>query len=192
MKKDFITELKRKQEHQKEFVEKMTYSTEYMDWLEAFTAKKGSFSTDSFLYDREGLTDKDMEYVEDIQILFEEISGYCEENYIEPKPHDYGVYYSIKNNDVGYHIGFDRGQGACFYCERLAEVEEDALDFKHVRSGVKLPQTVHADFELERLSDLIEELYEAGIPINAISKVTDKTIESLKENNSKERNRRAK
>ena len=187
MTNDFINKLKEQEKHKKEFVDNLTNSNDYMDWLQSFTAKKGAFATDSFLYDQEDLSEEDLKNVQDVQLLFEEILDYSDQNYIEPIIAEYGAYYSIKDGDIGYHIGYDAGQGTCFYCLRLDEPDEDALDIKHVRSGVKLPKTVYDEFLLEELQSIMEKLYDDGVSLSAIKNITNSTLERLtkKEDESK-------
>lgn len=177
---DMISKMMKEKKHKKEFADRLTNSTEYMDWLRKFTEKRGSFSTDSFLYDQEDLTEDDLVNVQDVQLLFEEILDYSDENYIDPVKIDYGAYYSIKDGDVGYYIGYNAGQGTSFYCLRLDEPEEDALDIKHVRSGVKLPKTAYDEYLLEELEDIMEKLYDDGVSLNAIKTVTNSTLDRLK------------
>lgn len=174
-----IARLMVEQKEKEAFSQSITFSNEYMDWLDSCTQYLTSVSTDSFQYVEDKVSKKDVRNAKSIQYLFEEIRTYCDGNYIEPKKTDYGLYYSIKNNDIGYHVGFDTGQGTSFYCTRLEEPDEDALDFKHVRSGVKLQKTLYDEFLLEDLSNLIKELHAAGVPTTAIRKATDKTITSL-------------
>ena len=174
-----IARLMLEQKEKEAFSQSITFSNEYMDWLDSCTQYLTSVSTDSFQYVEDKVSKKDVRNAKSIQYLFEEIRTYCDGNYIEPKKTDYGIYYSIKNNDIGYHVGFDTGQGASFYCTRLEQPDEDALDFRHIRSGVKLQKTLYDEFLLEDLTGLIRELYNAGVSLTAIKKVTESTIDSI-------------
>ena len=180
MHNDMISKMMREKKHKKEFVDRLRKTTDYMDWLKAFTEKRDAFSTDSFIYDQEDLTEEDLVNVHDIQLLFEEVMDYSDDNYIAPIKIDYGAYYSIKDGDVGYYLGYNAGQGTSFYCLRLDEPEEHALDIKHVRSGVKLPKTVQDEYLLEELEDIMVRLYEDGVSLNAIKTVTNSTLDRLK------------
>ena len=180
MSNNFFDDLLENRKHRKEFVEKLMFSSEYIDWLESFTNEKGSFSTNSFLDGEGDLTNQDKANVQDIQILFEETQEYCDENYLMPTKTDYGSFYSIQHNGVGYFIGFDSSQGASFYCTRLDEPEEDALEFKYIISGVKLPKTVRDEYRLEELSELMEKLFDEGVSIGAITNTTENTLNKIK------------
>jgi hypothetical protein len=179
MPEDYLTRLKREEQEKEAFSQSITFSNKYMDWLDKCTQDNNTIATDSFLYKEDQVSQTDLQNAKSIQFLFEEVSTYCDENYIEPKKVDYGVYYSIKNNGIGYHVGFDTGQGASFYCTRLEEPDDDALDFKHVRSGVKLQKTLYDEYLLENLSILIKELYNAGVSINAIKKTVSSSIKTI-------------
>lgn len=176
---DFLARIKEEQIEKERFSDNLTFTNEYMEWLDKNTKQNPIIATDTFLYHESTVPEKDLKNAKAIQYLFEEISDYCVANYIEPKQKDYGVYYSIKNNEIGYHVGYDGGQGASFYCIRLEEPDDDALDFRHVRSGVKLQKTLYDEYLLEDLTGLIRELYNAGVSLTAIKKVTESTIDSI-------------
>ena len=176
---NFIEKMRASRKHKEEFIDQMTYTTDYIDWLERFTAEHGSFSTDSFLYD-DTLSEEDRVNVSDVQLLYEEVERYCEDNFLVPTKVDYGVFYSIKHNGVGYFIGVDVGQGTSFYCTRLDEPEKDALEYKHLMSGVKLPKTVRIEHRLEELADLIEQLSNDDVPEEAIHQTADAALQKIR------------
>jgi len=167
-------------EEKNKFKDTLAYSTNYIDWLEKFTEEHGSFATDSFLYKPDVLSEEDKKNVALIEALYEVTDEYADDNFIESTPTDFGNFYSIQHNGVGYFIGFDGGQGASFYCTRLEEPEKDALEYKHLMSGVKLPKTVLVEHKLEALAELIERLYEEDVPVEAIHQKADSTIQKIK------------
>ena len=178
-KEDFLSTYEKKMRKKRFFRDELTYSTKYIDWLESFTEKNGSFSTDTFLYHPEKITETDAKNVENIETLFEAIQEYSDDNYIFPTKVDYGCFYSIQHNGVGYFIGVDYGQGTSFYCVRLDEPEEDALEYKHVMSTVKLPRTIQIDDKLDKLSSLLETL-EEEIPLEILSSSVENTFKKIK------------
>ena len=180
---EWFEQYKKKQEEKNKFKDTLAYSTNYIDWLEKFTDVHGSFATDSFLYVPEVLSEEDKKNVALLEALYEVADEYADDNFIEATPTDFGNFYSIKHNGIGYFIGFDGGQGASFYCTRLEEPEKDALEYKHLMSGVKLPDTVIAEHKLEELTELIEKLYEENVPIEAIHQTTDTAIQKIKVKN---------
>lgn len=174
-----IGRFKKWEEEKKEFKKALPYSLNYIEWLEEFTARYGHFSTDSFLYDFDLLSDKDKSNVGHLETLFEEIYDYAEENYIDHHKLPYGIFYSIKHNGVGYYIGVDYGQGCDFFCERLDKPDQDAIEYEHIMSSVKLPNAIFWDVKLDELVEVIERLSEE-VPVEAIEKTAQDTIEKLK------------
>lgn len=184
-KESFSERLKRKQREKNSFRESLVFSTDYIDWLENFTNRMGSFSTVTFLYNPELLSESDERNVHHLEELFEEIYEYAQENYILPKETDYGLCYPIKYNEVGYLIGIDYGQGCQFYCKRLNEPLEESLDYEHVVSSVKLPSTIVLDTKLDPLVSIIEKLYDEDVPVNVMEEATQKVFKKLKMNEKK-------
>ena len=176
----FIEKMKEQDRKKQEFRTSLAYSTDYIDWLEKFTQRFGSFSTDTFLYNDELLSEQDKENVFHLESFFEEIYDYAEENYLPHHQVSYGIYYPIEHNGVGYSIGIDYGQGCMFYCDRLDCPDEDAIEYKHIMSSVKLPNTIFLDSKLDELVQVIEQLYEEKIPIESIEKVANQAIKRIK------------
>lgn len=173
----------KRNKRREEFQEKMVYSTEYMDWLEKFSSREpfNNFTTKTFTYsDLDIITKEEQEKVEDLEFLFEAINEYATENYIYPHKEEYGFYYIINYNDNSYKIGIDNGQATRFYVVRLSNKEEDALDYRHVMSSVKLPRTLIIDYKLEELSNLIKRLNEDNVPIEAIEDKTNEIFQKIK------------
>ena len=167
---------KRKQE----FKDNLHLSTDYIDWMEEFTKSYKVFATDSFLYDKDKIEDKDKKNIELLEGLFEAIAEFADKNYITPKRSDYQIYYLLKHNNIGYKIGMDYGQGASFYCDRLDKPEKDSIEYKNIMSGVKLPKTIQAEYKLEELKNYIERLVEEDVPVEAIHRATDAVIQKVK------------
>lgn len=177
---DFFGRMRQREEHKKAFRQSLSYSFDYIEWLEQFTSKYPSFSTETFLFDGKKLTEHDKENVSHLEEFFEEIYDYAQANYISPQKLTYGTFYKIKHHGIGYSIGIDYGQGCCFYCERFDNPGDDVLDYKRVMSSVKLPNTIAWDSMLDDLVSLIEKLDEEEVPIDVIEKVTKQTIQKIK------------
>lgn len=176
----FTKKIMQKEEKKEKFKNSLSYSFDYIDWLEKFSSKYGSFSTDTFLYDSELLTETDKENVEHLEDFFEEIYDYSTENYIPPKKLKYGSFYTIQYHGIGYSIGIDYGQGCSFYCERFDNPGEDVIEYEKIMSSVKLPNTILWDSMLDDLVSLIERLDEEEIPIDVIEDVATHTILKIK------------
>lgn len=179
----YLAEQEKRYKEKKEFKNNLHFSTEYMDWLENFTNDHNVFSTDSFIYEPDSISEEDQLNVCFLEALFEEINDYSDENFINPYNTNYGQYYSIKHNGIGYDIEVDFGQGTCFYCNRLEEPRNNSLDYKHIMSSVKLPSTIRAEYKLEELTKYIEKLIEEDVPVEAIQRTTEDAIQKVKVKN---------
>ena len=177
---DFFEKQRKKREIKEKFRDNNKFSKEYIKWLEEFTEKHSSFSTDSFLYKEEELSETDKKNVSIVETLYELVDDFADENYIKPIRHEFGAYYKIKHNDIGYYLGFDNGQGVSFYIARLKEPEKGSIEYKNIVSGVKLPSTVLIDNKLDELRSVIERLGNEEIPIEAIHQVADAEIQKIR------------
>ncbi len=179
--KSYFEQLEEKRKIKEEFKEKLAYSTEYIDWLDKFLDDHGSFSTNTFKYHTsEQISDEDRERVDLLEAFFEATAEYCDDNYISPIKTSFGGYYSLSYNGNGYYLGVDTGQGTSFYCAKLKEPEKNSLEYKHIMSGVKLPRTIQIDHKLERLVELIEELDQEDVPVEAIHQKTDTALQKIR------------
>lgn len=172
----YLEQLKEK----RKFKEELSMCTSYMDWLDNFTKKHGSFSTNSVLCKEDEITKEEMRNINNLEGLYEVIDEYATGNYIDPTKCYDGNFYSIQHNGVGYFIGIDYEQENSFYCTRLEEPEENSLEYKSIMSGVKLPKTILSEYKLEELSNLIEQLYTDGVGLNAITSTAENTIQKIK------------
>ena len=166
MEYELMAEEYEKYKKRKEFKDKLHLSTEYIDWLEKFTEEHEVFATDTFLYDE----DK----------VIEVITEFADKNYISPKRDDFEMFYNIEYKGTGYEIGLNYGQGSSNYCVRQDEPEKDAISYENIMSGVKLPSTIQAESKLEELKELIEQLANDNVPVEAIHQATDTAIQKVK------------
>lgn len=126
--------------------ERILESEEYINWLEAYTQKKGKFTND----------ESNEENVQSLEALYLVIEEYAEENYIFPSKTPFGCYYTVKYKDTSYNIGYMTGQGIFFYCEKAEE--ESKLDFKNILEGKKELKTELLNLKLNKLNILLSEL----------------------------------
>ena len=163
-----------------EFQKFLTSSTDYVDWLDGFTDSFSSFSTESFIFDKELLSEEDSENVSNLSNFFEVIYNFAEKNHLPHHETAYGVYYSIQYKGVGYSIGIDYGQGCIFYCERMDYPLDDAIDYLQIMGGERLSNTVVIDSRLDEFAEFIEQLDAENIPLDSIEKVFHRTIDVLR------------
>lgn len=176
--KDVVERIFERNQKKKMFFETLLYSTDYIDWLGDFTHHVSSFTSDC---EDESISLEDQRKIENLEFFFEAIQEYASENYIYPHLIDNGEYYAIQYHGVGYHVGIDYGQGSYFYCTRVSKVEEDALEFKHLMSSVKLPQTLLFECKLEELQNMICRMHEEdSVPLEAIRFSVEDTIQKIK------------
>lgn len=176
---DWFEKQMKQEELKNKFKENIHQSANYIAWLEEFTNKYNIFSNDDFEED-ETISEKDKNNIFLLEALFEEIHDYADENYITPESTEFGEYYSIQHNGIGYDIGHDYGQGTFFYCKRQDKPRKNSLEYKQLMSTVKLPSTVQADYKLEGLQKFIEQLIEDNVPLEAIARTTDTIIQRVK------------
>lgn len=164
-----------------EFRDNLRINDSYINWLEKFTSRTGGFDTLVLTYNADEFNEVDRENIENLETLYEVITEFAEKNYITPIDTDLGHFYSIKHNSNCFYIGADWGQGVSFYCTRLDEVEEGALDYKDVVQNIKLPDTMKKDQRLEELSLMIDRLFnEDNIPIEVIENKTNEAFQKIK------------
>ncbi len=134
---------KRMEEWIKEFVEKekfrvekmknMMSNTYYLEWLSQFTQDKLGFADDDWLYFPEELQESDRENVDNLCLFYEGIEEYAKRVHFNPIPCEFGNYYKIRLNELGFKIGILIGQGTVFFCEKIpVENERDFIDFKDI------------------------------------------------------------
>lgn len=160
-------ELITKEKIEEEKIKKMFSDTEYISWLNEFTIKHSEFSDNTWLYFPEKISENDREHVNDLHLLFEGIEEYANRNYLFPTPNEWGEYYSIKYNNIGFNIGVAFGQGTLFYCERT-DAFEKAIEFEDILNNKSFERITIINNKFEDLSQKIIELIELGIPIQVI------------------------
>ena len=134
---------KRREEWIKKFVEKEKLQTEkkkdmmsnanYLEWLSQFTQDRAGFASDDWLYFPEELEEYDRQNVDSLCLFYEGIDEYAKRVHFKPTPCEFGNYYKIRLNELGFKIGILIGQGTVFFCEKIP-VENDAnfIDFNDI------------------------------------------------------------
>ncbi len=119
-----------------EIREEIMSNPDYIEWLCNFTKKNGgSFYDDEWDYKSEEITDYDRENVNNLNIFFECIDLYAENNNIPFRHITDGASYFIKYDNVGLEIGFIEGQGVVTF-SRMVIVDEyfnnNSINFNNV------------------------------------------------------------
>lgn len=160
----------------------MFSNTNYIKWLEGFTTKYESFADDSWLYTPTELSQEENEKVANLHLLYEGIELYAKKNYIYPTKCDFGGYYNIKLDSIGYEIGMLVGQGTVFFCKRTPLNKDlEYIDFNDIMTDKKKDGVDVITQQLKDLSNKVLELHKKGIPLTALIETLDTTLTGIKE-----------
>jgi len=179
--KKYIENFLEKEKIKKNKSKEMLSNPNYMNWLDNFTLKRQGFSDDDWLYNSDGLTVNDKENVNNLYLIYNGIDEYARRNYVYPFPCDFGNFYKIKFNDIGFEIGVQRGQGVRFFCNRvLIENVEEFIDFNDISCDKKYDNVDKISNQLNELSNYVVFLHESGVPFQAMVNALDETLEQIR------------
>lgn len=174
---DYLKMLKNNDEKSKEIIS----NTDYLKWLERFTIEHQSFTDDTWLCFPEKISKEDHEMVNSLHLLYEGIDLYAKKNYIYPTECEFGGYYRIKLDNVGYEVGMLVGQGTLFFCNRTPINKDlEYIDFNDIIGNKKKDNVDIITRQLEDLSNRVLELYKKGIPLDALIETLDATLTGIK------------
>ena len=175
---DYIERLKVSEAKRQE----MFSDTNYVKWLESFTIEHPSFDSDDWTYFPEKISERDNEKVDDLCLLYEGIKLYAKKNYIYPIKCDFGGYYRINFDNIGYEIGMLVGQGTVFFCNRH-ELNKNLeyIDFYDIMNDKKKDGVDAITDQLKKMSNSVLEIYKKGVPLEAIIETLDETLTGVKE-----------
>lgn len=161
--------------------QEMFSNINYLKWLESFTVEHPGFSDDDWLYFPEKISQEDNEKVKNLHLFYEGIDLYAKKNYIYPTECDFGGYYNIKLDNIGYEIGMLVGQGTVFFCKRTPLNKDlEYIDFYDIMSGKKKDGVDVITEQLEDLSNRVLVLYKKGVPLDALIETLDATLTGIK------------
>lgn len=108
-------------------------NTNYFEWLNQFTQDKEVFYSDDWLYTPELIKDSDKENVDKLCFFYKGIDDYATQKNIYPLQCEFGNFYKIRLDAIGFEIGVLIGQGTVFFCEKVAvENEQEFIDFNDI------------------------------------------------------------
>lgn len=180
------------EEFTNDYVERLKYSnakikellsnTNYLKWLERFTIEHSFFTINDWIYLPDAISKDDSEQVDNLCYLYDGIKRYAIKNYVYPIKYGSGGYYRIKLDNIGYEIGMFVGQGTSFFCARVAlDNDLDYIDFNDIMNNKMLDNVDFIKQKLDNFSNMVLELYEKGIPVDAIVNTFDNTLTRIKE-----------
>ncbi len=80
-----------------------------------------------------------------------------------------GECYQIKINNNGFEIGYVTGQETSFSCKKIQlDVEKAFIDFMDIINNKKQSNVEYIENGLNNLSNVLMDLYDNGIPIEAM------------------------
>ena len=163
-------------------------NTDYINWLINFTKESGSFADDDWLYFPEQIDPKDKDFVDNFNLFYSGIEKYATKNHIYPEYVEFGNFYRIKYNGIGFEIGMQAGQGTYFYCKTI-EICDDLkfIDFNDIINNKKYGNVDDINSCLNALSNLIKLLHDLGVPIESITTTFNETKKELEKKNSEEK-----
>ena len=178
-----LTHFLYKQQMKQHFVDQSVATDDYMNWLEAYCANHNGVASDQYIY--ESSSEVDEERMKQLGFFFEVVQDYASRNYFYADKGSLSETYSFHHHGIGYEIGVDYGQGSYFFCRRLPEIREDALDYKNIRSNTVLPQTPIFDAKLAELAEFVRRLYdEESVPAEAIESSVHRALVNQKKKDS--------
>ena len=180
MMKKFIESCVEKEKYRTEKIKDMMTNPDYFEWLNEFTQDKKGFSDDTWLYFPNEIKDSDKENVEELHLFYDGIDKYASANYIYPVDCEYGNFYKIRLDEIGFEIGVLSGQGVVFFCKKVpVENEQEFIDFNDIMTGKKPEQVDQINAKLDSLAKMIKAIYESGVPIEAINYTLENTLKEL-------------
>lgn len=173
--KNYMEERKK----EKQIKSSMFSGYEYIAWLDRITKENGTISDEDLLYN-DSLNEYDRQGIKNLNLFFDGIQEYATNNYIYPISEPYCELYNIKYNDSGLQLGITYGQGVSLFCKGVKVEEMDEyIDFADIINGKKSSKVEVINKNLERLTTLIYELYDNGVPIEAIRNTCNSVVEEL-------------
>ncbi len=159
----------------------MRSSKEYVNWLKKFTEENPSFSDDYYEIVSGEYSDTDKINMKNLSLLFEVIDEYAKKNYMSTRKNEYSESYNFRSDDISYNIGFFRGQGSSFFCQRIDDIEtKDFIDFDDIIKGSYTNDFEKNKNKVEKMKNNVMELYQSGVPLEIIKSEFENTIKNLK------------
>ena len=175
-----LEEDKNKLERKRKMIEK----PDYINWLINFTKNINGFCNDNYLYCLNDISKENNNMVNDLGLFFEVIDKYARKNNIFPIPCEFGIYYNIYYNDIGFEIGVLRGQGVVSFCNKLNIIDKEKfINYNDILNNLEKNKIKHNNNKLEELSNIVINMYKSGIPLSLIINTFDNTIDDIKNSN---------
>ena len=176
----YIQDFVNKQKMQQEEINEMLSNDKYINWLIKFTENINSFSDYTWLYNKEILNESDLNNISKLNLLYEGINTYAENNYIYPIVDKYESFYRIKYQNYGFEISVIYGQETIHSARKVPIDENDYfIDFNDILNNKQQNNVNEINKVLYNLAEMIINAYSKGVPIDAIKSTIDKVINEI-------------
>ncbi len=161
-----------------EIIKDMMTKKGYLSWLIYFTQDRSSFTEESLFYLEED--DPNRDFIKRFDLFYKGIEKYAKDNYIYPEHREYGSFYEIKYEDIGFEIGIIRKQGIEYFCKRVPIDNDRFIDFNDIMNNKTQDNVPLISNSLFVFDEMIKFFYENGVPIEAIINSFNNTVNDLK------------
>ena len=159
-------------------IKDMMSNTAYIAWLIYFTQDKSSFSDEDLFYLKKDDPSKD--YLKHFDLFYKGIEKYAKDNYIYSEFAEYGSFYRIKYDDVGFEIGILREQGIEYFCKRISLNTGKFIDFRDILNRKKQDNVLYIREKLFVFEDMIKAFYMSGVPVEVLVETFNNVISDIK------------
>ena len=143
----------------------------YSNWLSDYLNENDEIDLTNYMYNNEDYNKVNLKNITRLDRFFKEIYQYAKKNHIWLKYEAYSCYFYLNINNNFYKLVFDYGQGSNHYLKKV----DKNKDNNTVKPGV-----LNINDKLNNLSNLINDMYEDGIPLESIQNAVDNVINNIK------------
>lgn len=153
---------------------------DYIIWLENYTKKHPTFTSDEYLFSSKKMPDIDKKNTESLGTLYELIKNYATENFILPQADQLGYHYQITYNGNSYKIGYMQGHEFFYYCTATTPNKENTIDFNDILENKRQFKTEMINLKLQKIAILTGELKIAGLEESFVLDTVTKTYRKIR------------
>lgn len=148
---------------EEKFKKELTESTKYIEWLENYTQNKNYFTT-MLLDNVKNMSSEDEKNIAFIETIFSLAEDYYKDNFLRPKIDDYITTCYFKHNNICYSVGWhSKKEEKYYFCKRLDNKIENAIEFNNIVNNIPLPETVLLNKKLEELIEAINDIADDNV-----------------------------
>ena len=160
--------------------QELVSNTSYIDWIKDYIKNKDFVIDDYLEIDHQPINEEDKAKLKQMCLFHHGISQYATENHIYPRPFNCGLYYRIKYNDLLFDIGYTGGLEIYYSIIKAKEDGIKYIDFNDIMTNKKQDNVDYINASLQNISDVINEYYQNGVPIESIEKTVHTTMRYIR------------